>query len=46
MKRAAPELAFDVTVSVGIALYPAEGRRAETLLDSADQALYRAKRRS
>jgi diguanylate cyclase (GGDEF)-like protein len=46
MKRVAPELAFDVTVSVGIALYPGDGNRAEPLLDAADQALYRAKRRS
>jgi diguanylate cyclase (GGDEF)-like protein len=46
MKRVAPELAFDVTVSVGIALYPDDGSRAETLLDAADRALYRAKRRS
>ncbi len=44
MKRVAPELAFDVTVSVGIALYPGDGSRADTLLDAADQALYRAKR--
>ena len=46
MRKVAPELAFDVTVSVGIALYPVDGSRAETLLDAADQALYRAKRRS
>ncbi|HEX9182075.1 MAG TPA: PAS domain S-box protein, partial [Burkholderiales bacterium] len=32
-----------VTASVGIAVYPADGEDAETLLKSADMAMYRAK---
>ncbi|MDB5804349.1 MAG: Diguanylate cyclase response regulator [Betaproteobacteria bacterium] len=32
-----------VTTSVGIAIYPAHGKDAETLMKSADTALYRAK---
>ena len=31
------------TVSVGIGLYPRDGRDAESLLDHADRAMYRAK---
>lgn len=41
--------AFDeelkMTVSVGIATYPEDGTRIETLLEKADTALYKAKRR-
>jgi diguanylate cyclase (GGDEF)-like protein len=33
----------EVTVSVGVALYPEDGTTAEVLLRKADQALYRAK---
>jgi diguanylate cyclase (GGDEF)-like protein len=35
----------EVTLSIGIALYPNDGRVAEHLLHRADQALYTAKRR-
>jgi diguanylate cyclase (GGDEF)-like protein len=34
----------EVTISIGVALYPDDGVSAEALLRSADQALYRAKR--
>ena len=34
----------EVTISVGIALYPEDGTTADVLLRSADQALYRAKK--
>ncbi|MES1943071.1 GAF sensor-containing diguanylate cyclase [Salinisphaera sp. PC39] len=34
----------DVTVSVGVAVFPAHGTRAEALMRAADVALYRAKR--
>jgi diguanylate cyclase (GGDEF)-like protein len=40
----APEEPARLTVSVGIAVYPAHGNHASTLLRRADQALYRAKR--
>jgi diguanylate cyclase (GGDEF)-like protein len=33
----------EVTVSIGVALYPAEGETSETLLRAADKALYAAK---
>ncbi len=36
---------FSVTASIGVALYPADGEDAETLLQKADQAMYRAKKR-
>ena len=32
-----------VTLSIGVATYPAHGRTRETLLDQADKAMYRAK---
>ncbi|MBP1764539.1 MAG: domain S-box/diguanylate cyclase protein [Firmicutes bacterium] len=35
---------FQVTVSIGITLYPADGRTAGELLKNADLAMYRAKR--
>ena len=34
---------FNVTCSVGIAVYPADGAEAEALLKNADSAMYRAK---
>lgn len=34
-----------VTASIGIALYPSDGHTAETLISSADAAMYAAKRR-
>jgi diguanylate cyclase (GGDEF)-like protein len=34
----------EVTISIGVALYPDDGMSAEALLRTADQALYRAKR--
>ncbi|HPS19489.1 MAG TPA: GGDEF domain-containing protein [Candidatus Omnitrophota bacterium] len=41
--------AFDekikVSVSIGVATYPADGNSASVLIDSADNALYRAKRK-
>ncbi|MFA6635497.1 MAG: GGDEF domain-containing protein [Candidatus Omnitrophota bacterium] len=44
-----PIKAFDeelkLTVSVGIATYPEDGEKIETLLEKADTALYKAKRR-
>jgi two-component system cell cycle response regulator len=33
----------EVTISLGVALYPQDGRTAEHLLRTADEALYRAK---
>jgi len=33
----------NISVSIGIAMYPDQGRRGETLLQKADQALYKAK---
>lgn len=36
---------FDVTCSVGVAMYPDDGEDAQTLLKHADSAMYRAKER-
>ena len=44
--RFTPEGAADplnITVSVGYALFPADGKTVETLIGAADQALYRSK---
>ena len=38
-----PQGDFNVTCSIGVALYPDDGATAETLLKHADQAMYRAK---
>jgi len=35
---------FSITTSVGVSIYPDHGEDAETLMESADQALYEAKR--
>ena len=35
--------ALGVTVSVGYAVYPEHGKTADTLIEAADQALYRSK---
>ncbi len=35
---------IQVTVSIGIALYPTDGKKMATLIDKADWALYRAKK--
>jgi diguanylate cyclase (GGDEF)-like protein/PAS domain S-box-containing protein len=40
-----PEGDFNVTCSIGVALYPDDGPNAETLLKHADSAMYRAKER-
>jgi diguanylate cyclase (GGDEF)-like protein len=39
-----PGLAFHPTVSVGVVSYPADGRTADALIVSADQAMYISKR--
>jgi diguanylate cyclase (GGDEF)-like protein len=36
--------ALDLTVSIGVALFPSHGRSAETLLKRAEQAMFEAKR--
>lgn len=43
-ERRIPGLDFKPTVSLGVVSYPADGRSAETLMISADRALYIAKR--
>jgi diguanylate cyclase (GGDEF)-like protein len=35
---------FNIRLSIGIGNYPGDGENAETLIDSADSAMYRAKR--
>jgi diguanylate cyclase (GGDEF)-like protein len=42
--RAIPGLALKPTISLGVVAYPADGRSADTLLVSADRAMYIAKR--
>jgi predicted signal transduction protein with EAL and GGDEF domain len=42
---ASPQGDFNVTCSMGVALYPDDGANADTLLKHADQAMYRAKER-
>lgn len=37
------EVTVEISASVGIALYPADGEDPQTLLDAADAAMYRAK---
>jgi diguanylate cyclase (GGDEF)-like protein/PAS domain S-box-containing protein len=41
--RSAGQGEFEVTCSIGVALYPDDGADAETLLKHADSAMYRAK---
>jgi diguanylate cyclase (GGDEF)-like protein/putative nucleotidyltransferase with HDIG domain len=44
--RRAPELArYDVTISTGIAMFPAHGDSSQSLAQAADRALYHAKHR-
>jgi len=38
-----PDLELSITVSIGIADYPASGDTAAELIEAADKALYRAK---
>jgi diguanylate cyclase (GGDEF)-like protein/PAS domain S-box-containing protein len=38
------EREFDVTVSVGVSLYPDDGKSAEELIKTADMAMYKAKK--
>ena len=38
------DVVAEVTVSIGVALYPTDGQHAEVLVQKADKALYRAKR--
>ena len=42
--RDIPGLALRPTISLGVVSYPADGRSADTLLVSADRAMYIAKR--
>lgn len=42
--RLASEKIENITLSIGIAMYPEDGMTAPILVDSADQALYQAKR--
>ena len=39
-----PEVTTAVSASIGVAVYPQGGKTIETLIENADQALYRAKR--
>ena len=43
VKEAFAEEAVPLTVSIGVASYPAEGRDPDALIEAADQALYAAK---
>ncbi|RXH57211.1 sensor domain-containing diguanylate cyclase [Granulicella sibirica] len=44
MRKASDTAYGQVTVSIGVAVFPQDGRTAETLLRMSDEALYRAKR--
>ncbi|WP_404366436.1 diguanylate cyclase [Marinobacter sp.] len=42
---ASDSLSLDLTISIGVAVFPEHGRRADTLCRAADRAMYRAKAR-
>ena len=42
--RVSPEHAVTISASIGVALFPNDGRKADVLFRHADQAMYRAKR--